>query len=200
MGVKEAGDRGEQGHLGAAPKATRRVGRTRGVYLPCSTVRTGCRSRGAPARFAAMEPDPDDETRPSAVADAIGGAAVLFRPVAARAWRGRLRSAIEELLSTPEVGRVLDRALAGSLPEEAARSLVRHGVAERVVRELAASGELERMVDRRSRAPRRWCSSTGCWRARRWLTCSSALSRTGGPRRHDGAIRRPCRARRRWRP
>jgi uncharacterized RDD family membrane protein YckC/plasmid stabilization system protein ParE len=100
-----------------------------------------------------MEAHSDDETRPSGVADAIGGAAVFSARVAARAWRGRLETAIEELLSTPEVGRVLDRALAGSLPEEATRSLVRHGVAERIVRELAASGELERMVDRALASP-----------------------------------------------
>jgi uncharacterized RDD family membrane protein YckC len=96
--------------------------------------------------FSAMEPHPDD-SKPSAVADAIGGAAVSSARFAARAWRGRLETAVEELLSTPEVGRVLDRALAGSLPEEVARSLAHHRVAERVVRELAASGELERLVD-----------------------------------------------------
>jgi uncharacterized RDD family membrane protein YckC len=93
-----------------------------------------------------MEPHSDEE-RPSAVADAIGGAAVYSARVAARAWRGRLETAVEELLSTPEVGRVLDRALSGPLPEELARSLVRHNVPERVVRELAASGELERLID-----------------------------------------------------
>jgi uncharacterized RDD family membrane protein YckC len=42
--------------------------------------------------------------------------------------------------------RILDRALAGSLPEELARSLIRHRVLERVAAELAASGELERLV------------------------------------------------------
>ena len=93
-----------------------------------------------------MEPH-SDESRPSAVADAIGGAAVSSARYAARAWRGRLETAVEELMSTPEMGRVVDRALAGALPEEVARSLVRHRVAERVVRELAASGELERLVD-----------------------------------------------------
>jgi uncharacterized RDD family membrane protein YckC len=93
-----------------------------------------------------MEPQSDD-SRPSGVADALGGAAVSSARFAARAWRGRLETAVEELLSTPEVGRVLDRALAGPLPEEVAASLVRHRVAERVVHELAASGELERLVD-----------------------------------------------------
>ena len=99
-----------------------------------------------------MEPHSDD-SRPSAVADALGGAAVYSARAAARAWRGRLETAIEELLSTPEVGRVLDRALAGPLPEEVTRSLVRHRVAERVVRELAASGELERLVDKALASP-----------------------------------------------
>jgi uncharacterized RDD family membrane protein YckC len=99
-----------------------------------------------------MDPH-SDEDRPSAVADAIGGAAVYSARFAARAWRGRLETAIEELLSAPEVGRVLDRALSGPLPEEVTRSLVKHRVAERVVRELAASGELERMIDKALASP-----------------------------------------------
>jgi len=94
-----------------------------------------------------------DDSRPSAVADALGGAAVYSARVAARAWRGRLETAVEELLSTPEVGRVLDRALSGPLPEEVARSLVRHRVAERMVEELAASGELERLLDKALASP-----------------------------------------------
>ena len=99
-----------------------------------------------------MEPH-SDEDKPSAVADALGGAAVNSARFAARAWRGRLETAFEELLSTPEVGRVLDRALSGPLPEEVTRSLVRHRVAERVVHELAASGELERLVDKALASP-----------------------------------------------
>ncbi len=46
----------------------------------------------------------------------------------------------------PEVARVVDRVLAGSLPEEIARSLVRHRVLERIMSELVESGELERVV------------------------------------------------------
>ena len=53
---------------------------------------------------------------------------------------------MDEVLSAPEITRVLDRALAGSLPEEIARSLVRHRVLERIAAELATSGELERLV------------------------------------------------------
>ena len=47
----------------------------------------------------------------------------------------------------------MDRALAGSLPEELARSLVRHRVFERIAAELASSGELERLVTGALRSP-----------------------------------------------
>ena len=94
--------------------------------------------------------DADDEVRPderSPVADAIGGAAAYSARVAARVWRGPLEAAAEELLSTPEVRRALDRTLASPLPEELGRLFVRHRVVERVVHELVASGELERMLE-----------------------------------------------------
>jgi uncharacterized RDD family membrane protein YckC len=80
------------------------------------------------------------------IADSAGRAAFYPGRLAARAWRGRIESAAEDVLEAPELARVLDRALAGSLPEEFARSLVRHNVLERVARELAASGELERLI------------------------------------------------------
>src|SRR5262245_15522023 len=80
------------------------------------------------------------------IADSAGKAAFYPARVAAKAWRGRIESAAEEVVVSPEIARVVDRALAGSLPEEIARSLVRHRVIERVVRELAASGELERLI------------------------------------------------------
>jgi uncharacterized RDD family membrane protein YckC len=88
----------------------------------------------------------DDERR-AGLADAAGRAAFFPARAAARAWRGPLEDAVDEVLSAPEIARVLDRALAGSLPEEFARSLVRHRVLERIGRELAASGELERLVN-----------------------------------------------------
>src|SRR5215469_14470753 len=94
---------------------------------------------------AAADQGPPDER--SAVSDAIGGAAAYSARVAARVWRGPLEAAAEELLSTPEVRRALDRTLASPLPEELGRLLVRHRVVERVVHELVASGELERMLD-----------------------------------------------------
>ena len=87
-----------------------------------------------------------DEEQRSGLADAAGRAALRPARAAARAWRGPIEEAVDEVLSTPELARVIDRALAGSLPEELARSLVRNRVLERVVAELAASGELERLV------------------------------------------------------
>jgi uncharacterized RDD family membrane protein YckC len=88
----------------------------------------------------------DDEHR-SGLTDAAGRVAFFPARAAARAWRGPLEEAVDEVLSAPEIARVLDRALAGSLPEEFARSLVRHRVLERIAAELAASGELERLVN-----------------------------------------------------
>jgi uncharacterized RDD family membrane protein YckC len=87
----------------------------------------------------------DDEPR-SGLADAAGRAAFFPARAAARVWRGPIEEAVDEVLSAPEIARVLDRALAGSLPEEIARSLVRHRVLERIAAELATSGEVERLV------------------------------------------------------
>jgi uncharacterized RDD family membrane protein YckC len=68
--------------------------------------------------------------------------------------RGALETAVEDLVSAPEVGRVLDRALSGPLPEELALSLARHHVLERVVRKLAVDGELERLLEAALASPR----------------------------------------------
>ena len=88
----------------------------------------------------------DEGPRKRAIADSAGRAAFYPARVAAKAWRGRIESAAEEVVSAPEIARIVDRALAGPLPEEIARSLVRHRVIERVMSELAASGELERLI------------------------------------------------------
>ena len=81
------------------------------------------------------------------IADSAGRAAFFPARVAARAWRGGIESAAEDVVSAPELARIVDSALAGPLPEEIARSLVRHRVIERVVVELAATGELERLIE-----------------------------------------------------
>jgi uncharacterized RDD family membrane protein YckC len=86
--------------------------------------------------------------------EGLRGAAMYPARAAARAWRGPLESAAEDVLASPEAGRVLDRALAGPLPEELARSLVRHRVLERVVEELVEEGELERLLHRALDSPR----------------------------------------------
>jgi uncharacterized RDD family membrane protein YckC len=99
-----------------------------------------------------MEPPAAEDG--SSVADAIGGATVFPARVAARVLRGPLEAAVEDLLSAPEVGRILDQALSGPLPEELARSMARHQVLERVVRKLAVDGELERLLDAALASPR----------------------------------------------
>ena len=88
------------------------------------------------------------------IADSAGRAAFFPARAAARAWRGRIESAAEDVVSAPEVARIVDSALAGPLPEEIARSLVRHRVIERIVAELAASGELERLIEQSLGSPR----------------------------------------------
>jgi uncharacterized RDD family membrane protein YckC len=86
----------------------------------------------------------DDDRR--SLVDTAGRAALFPARATVRAWRGELEDAADEMLSAPEIARVLDRALAGPLPEDLARSLVRHRVLERIAAELVASGELERLV------------------------------------------------------
>jgi uncharacterized RDD family membrane protein YckC len=96
---------------------------------------------------------PEDERR-STLTDAAGRAALFPARAAARVWRDQLEAAVDEVLSAPEIARVIDRALAGSLPEQIARSVVRHRVLERVVAELAASGEFERLLNAALASPR----------------------------------------------
>src|SRR5215469_6686228 len=100
---------------------------------------------------------PRDERAPSSrsgMGQAIGDAATYPARVAAHALRGQLETAAEDVLAAPEIARLLDRALAGSLPEDFARSLVRHRVPERIVQELAATGELDRLVEQVLASPR----------------------------------------------
>ena len=95
----------------------------------------------------------DDEQR-SSLTDAAGRAAFFPARAAARAWRGPIEDAVDDVLSAPEIARVLDKALAGALPEALAQSIVRHRVLERIAAELAESGELERLVNVALASPR----------------------------------------------
>jgi uncharacterized RDD family membrane protein YckC len=95
-----------------------------------------------------------DEELQSGLAGAAGRAALFPARTATRIWREQLEAAVGEALSSPELARIVDRALAGSLPEEIARSVVRRRVLERVVAELAASGELDRLLAAALASPR----------------------------------------------
>jgi hypothetical protein len=96
----------------------------------------------------------DEERDRSGLADVAGRAAFFPARAAARAWRAPIEHAADEVLSSPEIARIVDRALAGPLPEELARSLIRHRVIDRIVAELAESGELERVVTEALASPR----------------------------------------------
>ena len=52
----------------------------------------------------------DDERR-SGLGNAAGRAVLFPARAAAQAWRGRLEEAADEVLSAPEVARLVDRAL-----------------------------------------------------------------------------------------
>lgn len=84
---------------------------------------------------------------------AAGRLAFFPARVAARASRGPLEAAADEHV-VPELSRLIDRALAQSLPEELVQSVVEHHVVERVATEFAASGELDRLVDQALASPR----------------------------------------------
>jgi hypothetical protein len=58
----------------------------------------------------------DDELR-SGLAGAAGRAALFPAKAAARVWRGPLEDAVDEVLSAPEIARLIDGALASTLPE-----------------------------------------------------------------------------------
>jgi uncharacterized RDD family membrane protein YckC len=96
----------------------------------------------------------DADESQSGLSHTAGRAAFFPARTAARVWREQLETAIDEVLSAPEIARVIDRALAGPLPEEITRSIVRHRVLERVVEELAATGELERLLAQALASPR----------------------------------------------
>jgi hypothetical protein len=59
---------------------------------------------------------PDADEQRSGLAAAAGRAAMFPARAAAQAWRGRLEEAAEDVLSAPEIARVIDRALEGPLP------------------------------------------------------------------------------------
>jgi uncharacterized RDD family membrane protein YckC len=84
---------------------------------------------------------------------AAGRLAFFPARVAARASRGPLEAAADEHL-VPELSRLIDRALAQSLPEELVHSLIEHRVLERMAAELAESGALDRAVENALASPR----------------------------------------------
>jgi len=83
---------------------------------------------------------------------AAGRLALFPARAAARASKGPLEAAAEEHL-VPEFSRIADRALAGSLPEDLARSLVEHHVLERMAAEMAESGALDEIVAKALASP-----------------------------------------------
>ena len=84
---------------------------------------------------------------------AAGRLAFFPARVAARASRGPLEAAADEHL-VPELSRLIDRALAQSLPEELVHSMVEHRVLERMAKEFTESGAFDRTVENALASPR----------------------------------------------
>ena len=99
-----------------------------------------------------MKTPPEDEHR-SGLAAVAGRLAFFPARAAARASRDQLGAAADDVI-VPEVARLIDSALASSLPEDVTRSLVRHRVLQRMIEELEASGALDRAVDDALKSPR----------------------------------------------
>jgi uncharacterized RDD family membrane protein YckC len=99
-------------------------------------------------------PRTEDHTDGSWVSHAAGRAATFSARAAARAWRGPLEAVADDVLSAPEVARIMDRMLAGPLLEELVRSIVRNRVLERIATELADNGELEKLIAAALASPR----------------------------------------------
>src|SRR5436190_13687938 len=59
---------------------------------------------------------------------------------------GRLEAVASQVLASAEVGRAVDNALAGPLPETVARSLVERHVIERVVEEILERADVETAI------------------------------------------------------
>lgn len=77
---------------------------------------------------------------------AAGRIAFFPARVAARASRDQLAMVPDDVL-VAELVRLIDRAFATSLPEDVVQSATRHKVIERVARELASSGALDRALN-----------------------------------------------------
>lgn len=82
------------------------------------------------------------------IASAAGRFALYPARVAARASRERIEASAEAWLAELDIVPALDRLLAGPLPEETARLLVKHRVLERMAAETAATSEVDRLLDR----------------------------------------------------
>ena len=92
-----------------------------------------------------MKTPPEDEHR-SGLGRGRRPARVLPRTGCGAGFRDQLGAAADDVI-VPEIARLIDSALASSLPEDVTRSLVRHRVLQRMIAELEASGALDRAVD-----------------------------------------------------
>ena len=110
---------------------------------------------------------PEDPHRDDGVVAAAGRVALYPARVAMRASRTRIEASVENVLTGPELARIVDAVLAGPFPEELAQILVERKVLERVATTIAPRSSST-------------SSSTSCWRDPRSATAIDEGSRLRG--------------------
>ncbi len=90
---------------------------------------------------------PEDPHRDDGVVAAAGRVALYPARVAMRASRTRIEASVENVLTGPELARIVDAVLAGPFPEELAHILVERKVIERVATTVASEIQLDDLVE-----------------------------------------------------
>jgi len=90
---------------------------------------------------------PEDPQRDDGVVAAASRVALYPARAAMRASRTRIEASVENVLTGPELARIVDAVLAGPFPEELAHILVERKVIERVTTTIAAEIQLDDLVD-----------------------------------------------------
>ena len=90
---------------------------------------------------------PDEPHRDDGVVAAAGRVALYPARAAMRASRTRIEASVENVLTGPELARIVDAVLAGPFPEELAHIIVERKVLERIAAEITDEIQIDRLVD-----------------------------------------------------
>ena len=90
---------------------------------------------------------PDEPHRDDGVVAAAGRVALYPARAAMRASRTRIEASVENVLTGPELARIVDAVLAGPFPEELAHIIVERKVLERIAAKITDEIQIDRLVD-----------------------------------------------------